>query len=187
MFTGNISYYVFQADAEGDYSSFSFVARLPKSFPRGGKFGDLDVRRLSFTIENGPDSMKQLVLRQNPILMDMDKDEQENPLVLARDVNKFIVEYIDPKTGEWVPEWVNTNQLPREVRIQLAIGHSDRNITAPLEVMVGTVAIPGQPIRIEWQMPMTAVSGLGANPTNGGPGNNLNQQVQPGQNPVRLR
>ena len=141
------------------------------------------MRRLSFSIEPGQDSGKQLVLRQNPILMDMDKDEQETPLVLARDVQKFIVEYIDPKTGDWVPEWVNTNQLPRDVRIQLALGHEDRNVTQPLEVMVGTVAIPAQPVRrIEWQMPMNAVAALGSGLTNGATGgNNTGQQTGPGQ------
>jgi len=167
MYNANQNYYTFEAEGGDDLSSFSFVARLPKSFPRSGKFGDLDVRRLTFTIEPGKDSAKELVLRQNPILMDLDKDEQENPLVLAKGVDKFIVEYIDPKSGDWISDWTLTNQLPREVRIQLALGHEDRNITEPLEVMVGTVAIPAAPVRIEWQMPMTAVAGLGNNPTNG--------------------
>jgi type II secretory pathway component PulJ len=184
MFTGNADYYTFIADSEGDFSSFSFVARLPKSFPRGGKFGDLDVRRLSFTIENGADSKRQLVLRQNPILMEVDKDEQEHPLVLAEDVDMFLVEYIDPKTGDWVPEWQLTNQLPREVRIQLALGHPEGNATEPLETMVGTVAMSAQPVRIEWQMPMNAVAGLGAGITNGAAGGNTapgGQQLPPGQ------
>ena len=182
MFNASPSYYTFEADGESDFSSFSFVARLPKSFPRSGKFGDLDVRRLSFSIESGRDSTRQLVLRQNPILMEMDKDEQENPLVLARNVSTFTVEYIDPKTGEWVPDWVNSNQLPREVRIQLAISHADKNFTEPLEVMVGTVALPGQPVRVEWQMPMNAAAGLGPPSTNGAGGNNSGQQS--GQGPV---
>lgn len=182
VFNGNAPYYTFIADADGDYSSFSFVARLPKSFPRSGKFGDLDVRRLSFTIEPGQDSQKQLVLRQNPLLMEVDKDEQEHPLVLAQDVDKFIVEYIDPKSGEWVPEWTLTNQLPREVRVQLAIGHTEAKVSEPLEVMVGTVAMSAQPVRIEWQMPMNAVAGLGQNLTNGAAGGANNPgQTQPGQ------
>jgi hypothetical protein len=169
MFNANPNYYTFLADSQNDYSSFSFVARLPKSFPRSGKFGDLDVRRLSFTIENGPDNEKQLVLRQNPILMDMDKDEQENPLVLAKEVDKFIVEYIDPKTGDWVSEWTQTNLLPREVRVQLAVGHAQGG--KALEVQVGTVAMPAAPVRVEWQMPMNAMAGLGQRQTNGFNGN----------------
>jgi len=77
----------FSRDSDGDFASLSFVARLPSSFLRSGKFGDLVMRRVSFTVENGPDSRKQLVLRQNPILMEPDKNEVENPLVLAKDVN----------------------------------------------------------------------------------------------------
>jgi hypothetical protein len=105
--------------------------------------------------------------------------------VLAKNVQKFIIEYIDPKTGEWVPEWVSSNTLPREVRVQLALGHSDMNSTQPLEVMIGTVAIPAQPVRIEWQMPMNAVAGLGANPTQ----TNVpsGQQNQPGNLPVKTQ
>src|SRR3954452_14117519 len=64
LFNENIRYYSFLADSEGDYASLSFVARLPKSFPRSGKFGDLNVRRLTFNVEDGADARKQLVLRQ---------------------------------------------------------------------------------------------------------------------------
>jgi prepilin-type N-terminal cleavage/methylation domain-containing protein len=61
MFNANPGYYTFEANGDDtDYSSFSFVARLPKSFPRSGKFGDLDVRRLSFTIEPDKESGKNL-------------------------------------------------------------------------------------------------------------------------------
>ena len=172
MFQANPSYYTFLTDSSDDFSSLSFVARLPKSFPRSGKFGDLDVRRLSFTIENGPDNDKQLVLRQNPILMEVDKDEQENPLVLAKDVDKFIVEYIDPKTGDYISDWQLTNQLPREVRIQLALGHTDNG--KALEVFVGTVAVAAQPVQLPWQDgPMNAAAQLGNGLTNGagGPSN----------------
>jgi len=86
MFVANIKYDYFSADTSGDFATLSFVARLPKSFPRSGRFGDLNVRRVTFAVESGHDSKRQLVLRQTPLLMDpdKDKDEQENPLVLAR-------------------------------------------------------------------------------------------------------
>ena len=99
MFTENSRYYSFIADSEGQFSSLSFVARLPKSFLRSGKFGDLSMRRVSFAVENGRDNRKQLVMRQNPILMEPDKDEVENPLVLAKDVVKFKLEYWIPRPG----------------------------------------------------------------------------------------
>src|SRR5450432_914836 len=48
MFSANPTNYEFDADSDSDFSSLSFVARLPKSFPRSGKFGDLVIRRLQF-------------------------------------------------------------------------------------------------------------------------------------------
>ena len=77
----------------------SFTARLPGIFPRNGRFGDFNLRRLTFTVETGKDSEKDLVLRQNPILMEVDPDEQSNPLVLARDVKNFTIECLDTNTG----------------------------------------------------------------------------------------
>ena len=159
MYNQNSRYYSFLADSDGDYASLSFVARLPKSFPRSGKFGDLDVRRLTFEVESGPDGGKRLVLRQNPLLMEPDKDEVQNPLVLARDVNKFIVEFIDPRTGDWISDWAYTNQLPREVRVTVALGHLDQFSDQAQEALVGTVALPAQPVRVEWQMPLNGPAG----------------------------
>ena len=87
-FQASQQYYTFVVQ-NGDEPLLSFTARLPDDFPRNGRFGDFNVRRVTFTVEAGPDSEKDLVLRQNPILMDMDKDEQEHPLVLARNVKRF--------------------------------------------------------------------------------------------------
>jgi prepilin-type N-terminal cleavage/methylation domain-containing protein len=154
VFNENIRYYSFLADTEGKFSSLSFVARLPRSFPRSGKFGDLSVRRLTFNVESGADSKSALVLRQNPLLTEMDKDEEENPLVLAKNVTEFDLEFWDLQKGDWVTEWANTNQLPRMVRITLKMGNGDQYAPQAQDVMVSTVALPAQPVRVEWQMPM---------------------------------
>lgn len=184
MFTANANYYSFLADADGDFASLSFVARLPKSFPRSGRFGDLNVRRVSFAVESGRDSKRQLVLRQTPLLMDpdKDKDEQENPLVLARDVNKFILEFWDTRTGDWASEWTATNQLPAMVRITLELKKSDASSVEPSDVTVRTVALPANAVRPDWQMPNL---GAGAGPAGlGVPGRG---GVQPGQNPGQFQ
>src|SRR5213078_4855160 len=89
MFLANIKYDYFAADTSGDFASLSFVAHLAKSFPRSGDFGDQVVRRLNFTVERGANSETVLVLRQNPILFDSSIDEEQNPLVLARNVKLF--------------------------------------------------------------------------------------------------
>jgi prepilin-type N-terminal cleavage/methylation domain-containing protein len=158
LFNENARYYAFVADADGDFSSLSFVARLPKTFPRSGKFGDLDLRRVSFTIEEGPLSKKQLVLRQNPILMEPDRDEVETPLVLARDVSKFVVEFLDAQKGEYVTAWTLTNQLPKMVKISLELGKLDQFSSQPQEAMFSTVVLPAQGVRREWQLPTLGVA-----------------------------
>ena len=184
MFNGNPSYYSFVAGGTEEFCSLTFVARLPKSFPRSGKFGDLNVRRLTFTVESSRDSGRQLVLRQYPLLMDTDKDEENFPLVLAKHVQEFRVEFTDPKTGDWTTDWPTTNQLPKKVRVQLALGSGTGYSTEPTDVLVGTVAIAAQPVRLEWQVP--ANSQVGTRPTNG-PNQGLkggpNQGANPGFNP----
>ena len=169
MFNANASNYLFEAESDSANSSLSFVARLPKSFPRSGKFGDLSVRRLAFSVESGPNSTAQLVLRQRPVIMDFDKDEMQFPLILARDVNKFLVEFTDPKTGEWVSEWTATNQLPREVRITVALGHLDQFSTHAQEAMVEVVALPAVSVLAAYQMP--------GNGQGGAPGGNGSKRI----------
>lgn len=187
MYSQNARYYGFVVGAEGDYSELSFTAHLPNSFLRSRKFDGAEVRRVNFTIEDGPDSQKELVLRQNVLLMDPDKDETENPIVLAKDVQQFIVEFINPKTGDWTSEWLYTNQLPSKVRVTLTLG--DKKSDKPQESMVGTVALPSQPVRVEWQAPVGAFNpGAPPNspgtqpggtqpggPNNGQPGGQFNQ------------
>src|SRR6185436_3494672 len=100
-------HYGFVAE-KGDNGMLSFVAQLPESFPRGGRFGDFDVRRVSFSLESGADSQSQLVLRQNPILKEMDEDERDHPLVLTKGVDKMEFEFWDDRKKDWVDEWTAT-------------------------------------------------------------------------------
>ncbi len=164
MYVQNQRYYSFVVSANGDYSDLSFTAHLPNSFLRSRKFDGAEVRRLNFTIEDGPDSTKQLVLRQNVLLMDPDQDEMENPVILARNVTQFIVEFTDPKTGDWISEWDYTNQLPAKVRVTLTVG--DKYSDKPQETMVGTVALVSQPVQGVWQAPVGA---FGSSLRPGGP------------------
>ena len=106
--------------AENNDNGFlSFVARLPESFPRSGRFGDFDVRRVSFSIESG-DNQPQLMLRQMPVLMEMDNDQQDAPLVLAKGVSKMAFEFWDDRKKDWISDWTATNQLPKMIKLTLA-------------------------------------------------------------------
>ena len=94
-------YYYFEV-ANGDLPVLSFASRVPDVFPRNGKFGEFNLRRLTYSLEAGDAGEKDLVLRQNPILMDMDDDEQKNPLILAHNVKKFDIECWDTNQMDWV-------------------------------------------------------------------------------------
>lgn len=128
----------------------SFVARLPKSFPRSGKFGDFDLRRVSFSLEN-----KQLLLRQNPILMELDEDEQNNPLALAQNVKSFEIEALDPQTGSWLDTWIQTNTLPQMVTVTVTFeppADSDSTSTK-LDGFQRVVALPSLAVQASWEKP----------------------------------
>jgi prepilin-type N-terminal cleavage/methylation domain-containing protein len=146
MFQANIRYYYFLADTSGDFASLSFVAWLPKSFPRSGDFGDQVIRRLTFTVEPGTNAENVLVLRQNPILFDPGVDEEENPLVLAGNVKVFTLEFWGPRSKDWEPEWIYTNQLPRLVRFTLGFGRPNQKVLNPEEVSTRVVTLSAVPI-----------------------------------------
>ena len=61
------------------------------------------------------------MLRQNPILMDMDPVEQSTPLVLARNVKDFTIECWDTNALDWATEWISTNSIPPAVRVTLTL------------------------------------------------------------------
>jgi len=149
----SVRYYYFSV-TNGDQPSLSFVSRVPDIFPRNGKFGDFNLRRLTFSVEADANQVKNLVLRQNPILMDMDSDEQSTPLILARDVKSFGTSCWDRNTLSWDDEWDATNSIPPMVRITLTLNGGDpsspaltitREIAIPSETMptVAQMGVPG--------------------------------------------
>jgi hypothetical protein len=177
-FAANLPYYSFDA-VNGSDASLSFVARLSQSFPRSGKFGDLDVRRVTFSIEPGPDGGKQLVLRQNPLVMELDQDEKEHPLVLARNVQAMEMMFwaTDKNPPDWVDEWKEqkTNQLPALVMVTLKLSdnpHSSR-VTEEITRIINLPTTTVQPV---WQVPR-GIGGPGQPPPPGTP-------PIPGQPPV---
>lgn len=160
MFAANGRWYAFVAE-NGDDALLSFVAHLPKSFPRAGKFGDLDIRQVTFSLEPGSDYQKQLVLRQNPLLMEVDRDEEEAPLVLARYVKELKLEFWDAKQNDWVDEWNDTNQIPKIVMISLTVGQP-RSYAASTEYqrqLVRFVNLPSGGMQGAWQAPSVPPGG----------------------------
>jgi hypothetical protein len=188
----------------GDAPYLEFTAHLPDSFPRGGKFDILDndgvkvgsfgVRRVSFSIQSGPDGSRELVLRQRPILKDFDADERDHPLVLAKNVKHFKIEVWDTRKHNdldpWVDEWkdTDTNNLPSKVKITLALADAPHS-TVVRDSITRIVRIPGYPtgtVQPQWQPVVPGGQpGLPGQfpPGQGPPGQVPPGQFPPGQNP----
>ena len=170
-FQASMKYYSFDVQ-NGSEPVFSFTARLPDVFPRNGKFGDFNVRRLTYSVEPGADQLKNLVLRQSPILMDMDEDEKSTPLVLARNIKEFTVECWDTNQMSWATEWDDTNSIPPLVRVTFTLGSRDENgLPGPDLTLSRVVALPCNTLPAGMQMP-------GGMPGAGGPGAGI-PQVNP--------
>jgi len=144
-FTADYEYYTFDAE-NGSEAYLSFVSMLAPSFPRSGRFGEFTVRRVTFAVEQGQNNQKRLVLRQTPVLMDMDEDEQNSPVVLATDVKKFEMAFWDKQKADWLDEWTQTNQLPQMVKFSLQLGGDQNELTR-------IVALPSVAVQSGWQIP----------------------------------
>jgi len=159
----DVQHYGFIAE-NGSDAKLSFVARLPKSFPRGGRFGDFDVRRVEFALENGPDSQRQLVVRQCPILMEFDQDETEHPLVLAKHVKELVFDLWDSRANDWTDTWTQTNQLPKMIKVTLRLLTPAQNYGAAKEEFVRIIALPSIAVPPQWQRPNPGAAPPGMKP-----------------------
>jgi prepilin-type N-terminal cleavage/methylation domain-containing protein len=175
-YAANLPYYYFVAE-NGSEPMLSFVARLSQSFPRSGKFGDLDMRRVTFNVENAPDGGRQLVLRQNPIVMELDEDEKKYPIVLAKNVKGFEMQFWDSNRTppDWVDEWkeAKTNQLPKLIMITLSLADNPHSSQVTEEI-TRIINIPSMTVAPAWQLPRNVArpGGPGAPGLNPGvPGN----------------
>jgi general secretion pathway protein J len=159
-YVADVQYYTFDAE-NGSEPYLSFVSKLSPSFPRGGRWPDSEVRRVTFSVERGDDSTKRLVLRQAPLLMDMDEDEQNYPVVLANDVKKFEMEFWDKQKGDWLDEWTQTNQIPQMVKFTMQMGGEPVELTR-------IVSLPSVAVQSMWQIPGSTLGGNGSKSVNGG-------------------
>lgn len=189
LFVANPTFYSFELD-QGGKVALSLVSSLPRAFPRGGKFGEALMRRVMFSVEAGPDYQKQLVMRQCPILMEMDEDERLHPVVLAENVRDFSVAAWDPAANDWADTWVYTNQLPKMVRVILQLNDkraAGGSVAAPpLATIVG---LPTAGVQASWQLPN--VSGGDQPPPNpvnpGNPNARNNPGIKPNPRPAPQR
>jgi prepilin-type N-terminal cleavage/methylation domain-containing protein len=193
-FQGSQQYYWFKL-GNGDSPFLSFVAHLPDTFPRQNKFlgadggPDASSRRVTFSLSTDEKGELDLVLRQSRILMDMDDDEKQYPLVLARNVKQFTVEWWGTNNLDeagWNTEWDDTmtNTIPQMLRVHLVLGaNTEKANDAPTFAATRIYTVPSQ------MMPVQVQQGLGGRPGGGGafmqppvnPG-----ATTPGSNPNRM-
>jgi len=151
MFASNGRLYYFEGDNAEDFGWLNFVGRLPPSFPGSGYFGDQVVRRVTFSVEAGNDGVKQLLLRQMPLLQTNVDQNEEYTIVLAREVKLFGLEFWDARKSDWTDRWLTTNQLPKLVRYALAFGPTAA-ATRPGDVTVRVVNLPSSVVPPDAQM-----------------------------------
>lgn len=140
MSLGSLEYYTFEADTSGKFAALAFTARLPDRFPGSSLFGDSSTRRITFQVERGADNKNNLVMTQWPLLVAITKDATPYPIVLARDVSVFNVEFWSDKEKDWVVDFVETNQLPKVMRVALGIGYSPHDMNRPQQLVTRVVA-----------------------------------------------
>jgi len=184
MFNDNLKHYWFITEANGDFSGVSFVARLPANFPGVGRYGDHIVRRVTFATQPSSEGNYELVMNQAPMLMNTNTGAAEAySLVLAKDVSLFMLEYYDLQKGEWFTDWVNTNTLPRLIRITLGQGKSKSGNYAPQDIVTRVVAAGAQPVMGVQMGPALNQGNFGTNPIPGGGPGGFNPGGPGGFNP----
>jgi len=177
-FQASQQYYWFKLGNSGD-TYLSFVARLPETFPRHNKFvggpggTDANSRRVTFSLAAGQNGERDLILRQNPILMEMDDDEKQYPLVLARNVREFSVEWWgtnDMNEAGWNTEYPDTltNSIPQMLRVHLVLGaNMAKGLDAPTFAATKIYTVPSQMMPYQVQRGTAGGPPNGQNPING--------------------
>jgi prepilin-type N-terminal cleavage/methylation domain-containing protein len=174
-FQASQQYYWFKL-GNGQEPFLSFVAHLPETYPRNGKFvgaangRDASSRRVTFSLANGADGERDLVLRQSPILMDIDQDEQQYPLVLAENVREFKIEWWgtnELNNAQWNDEWddTQTNTIPQMLRVHLVLGaNTAKGKDAPDFSATCIYTVPSQMMPAFVQRGVGGQNGAGGSP-----------------------
>ncbi|MBN9692955.1 MAG: prepilin-type N-terminal cleavage/methylation domain-containing protein [Verrucomicrobia bacterium] len=151
LFQANAKLYSFVADTSGDLQALSFVATLPDSFPGSGFFAGQRLRRLDVRPLPSEEGGIDLVLFQRSVLAPEDVDLDGHPLVLARNISLFQLEFWDRQRNEFAPEWLRTNALPPAVRLTLGFGGSSRAARRPAELVTRIVRLPDNVVGADLQ------------------------------------
>jgi len=151
LFQANAPLYSFIADTSGNYAALSFVSTLPDSFPGSGYFGGQRLRRLTVQVEQSAEGGNDLILRQNAVLAPPEVELDTHPLVLARNVSLFQLEFWDRQKNEFAVEWLRTNLIPPAIRLTIGYGVASRFSREPSELVTRTVRLPDNVVGADLQ------------------------------------
>ena len=166
--SGRTNYYTFLADTASSAPSLSFVARLPSSFIGSGRYQGAPVRRVTFSVEPGTSGGTQLVLTQRPLLEATELVDQPYRISLVPNLSLFQMEFWDAQMGEWAPEWLQTNQLPRAVRVAIGFGNVGSGFSSrPERITTRVITMAASPVRRAAGPPVNN-AGLGGGGVGGG-------------------
>jgi len=84
--------------------------------------------------------------------MEPDKDETEYPLVLARYVSDFEMQFWDERTRDWTDDWRQTNQLPKLIKFTLKLADNANSLRRPQQEITRIVSLPAMTVQPAWQM-----------------------------------
>ena len=181
IFNGNPQHYWFVADTKGEFGSLDMVSRLPDTFPGSGMYGEQMLRHVTFTVERSDDGENQLILRQWPLLMPVNRggpDCKPYTIVLGRFVDLFKLDFFDFEKKEWIDEWKYTNQFPKLVRVAVGMSNKKDLPVEDHEIITRIIAPAAMMVPREFQMP-GGMPGAPPPPQPGQPGQPLPPQPMP--------
>ncbi len=163
LYAGNPRYYAFIADTTDEkFASLSFVAHLPQDFPGSGFFPNEPLRRVTFAVQPGTNNgSPMLVLRQSSLLTPTNSPIEESySLTLSRHLAIFGVEFWSTNLNDWDVEWLQTNQVPKMMRVTLGFGGENKSGSAPAILVSSVISPGGQGVMRELQGVAPSAPGL---------------------------
>ncbi len=163
LYAGNPRYYSFIADTTDEkFASLSFVAHLPQDFPGSGMFPNQPLRRVTFAVQPGTNNgSPMLVLRQTSLLTPTNSPVDESySLTLSRHLSVFGVEFWSTNLNDWDVEWLQTNQVPKMMRVTMGFGGDGKASSAPAILVSSVISPGGQGVMRELQGVAPSAPGL---------------------------
>ncbi len=164
FFTENAAFYSFEADTTADFAYLSLVSRLPSSFPGSGLFPDQPIRRVAFEVIQGTGGNNELVMLQSSTLQVLEDTEAPYTITLATNISHFTMEFWDDSLQDWAYEWLETNSVPRMVRVSMGFGGQNNSPYASQQsLQTKTIYLAGTAITKDYQMPDATGGRAGGN------------------------